>query len=74
MVELADVFRRFADSYLSAYGATMPSWHRRAIDDILDPSPSRVRRDFGPARRNTPEIDAWNRQVEARRRARKEVR
>jgi hypothetical protein len=35
VVELADVFRRFADSYLSAYGATMPSWHRRAIDDIL---------------------------------------
>lgn len=35
MVDLADVFRRFADSYLAAYGATMPSWHRRAIDDIL---------------------------------------
>jgi len=35
VVELADVFRRFADSYLAAYGATMPSWHRRAIDDIL---------------------------------------
>lgn len=35
MVELADVFRRFADSYLSAYGTAMPSWHRRAIDDIL---------------------------------------
>ena len=31
MVELADVFRRFADSYLAAYGATMPNWHRRAI-------------------------------------------
>ena len=35
MVELADVFRRFADGYLSAYGATMPSWHRRAIEDIM---------------------------------------
>ena len=35
MVELADVFRRFADGYLSAYGATMPSWHRRAIEDVM---------------------------------------
>ena len=35
MVELADVLRRFANSYLSAYGATMPSWHRRAIDDVM---------------------------------------
>lgn len=34
MVDLADVFRHFADSYLAAYGATMPSWHRRAIDNI----------------------------------------
>jgi hypothetical protein len=35
VVDLADVVRRFADSYLSAYGTTMPSWHRRAIDDIM---------------------------------------
>jgi len=35
VVELADVFRRFADGYLSAYGATMPTWHRRAIEDIM---------------------------------------
>ena len=35
MVELADIFRRFADSYLSAYGAAMPASHRRAIADIL---------------------------------------
>jgi hypothetical protein len=35
VIELADVFRRFADGYLSAYGATMPAWHRRAITDIL---------------------------------------
>jgi len=35
VIEVADVFRRFADSYLSAHGATMPGWHRRAITDIL---------------------------------------
>lgn len=35
MIEVADVFRRFADGYLSAYGAAMPAWHRRAITDIL---------------------------------------
>ena len=35
MIEVADVFRAFADGYLSAHGAAMPSWHRRAIADIL---------------------------------------
>jgi hypothetical protein len=35
VVELADIFRRFADSYLSAYGAAMPASHRRAIADII---------------------------------------
>jgi hypothetical protein len=35
VIELADVFRRFADGYLSAHGATMPASHRRAIADIL---------------------------------------
>jgi hypothetical protein len=35
VIEVADVFRRFADGYLSAHGAAMPSWHRRAITDIL---------------------------------------
>ena len=35
MIEAADVFRRFAASYLSAYGASMPPSHRRAITDIL---------------------------------------
>ena len=35
MIELADVFRRFADGYLSAHGAAMPASHRRAIADIL---------------------------------------
>lgn len=35
MIEIADVFRRFADDYLSAYGATMLPSHRRAIADIL---------------------------------------
>jgi hypothetical protein len=35
MIELADVFRRFAADYLSAHGALMPPSHRRAIDDIL---------------------------------------
>ena len=34
MIEVADVFRRFADEYLSAYGASMPPSHRRAIADI----------------------------------------
>lgn len=35
MIELADVFRRFADGYLSAHGTAMPASHRRAIADIL---------------------------------------
>lgn len=35
MIEVADVFRRFADDYLSAHGATMLPSHRRAIADIL---------------------------------------
>ena len=35
MIEVADVFRRFADGYLSAHGAAMPASHRRAIADIL---------------------------------------
>lgn len=34
-LELADVFRRFAPSYLAAYGAAMPPSHARAIEDIL---------------------------------------
>ena len=34
MIEVADVFRRFADGYLSAHGAAMPPSHRRAIADI----------------------------------------
>lgn len=35
MIEVADVFRRFAGEYLQAYGASMPPSHRRAIADIL---------------------------------------
>ena len=35
MIEIADVFRRFADDYLSANGATILPSHRRAIADIL---------------------------------------
>ena len=35
MIEIADVFRRFADDYLSAHGATILPSHRRAIADIL---------------------------------------
>ena len=34
MIEVADVFRRFAGKYLSAHGAAMPPSHRRAIADI----------------------------------------
>ncbi len=34
MIEVADVFRRFADAYLSAHGSSMPPSHRRAIADI----------------------------------------
>ena len=36
MIEVADVFRRFAADYLSAHGASMPPSHRRAIEDILN--------------------------------------
>ena len=36
MIEIADVFRRFAADYLYAHGAAMPPSHRRAIQDILD--------------------------------------
>ena len=35
MVELADVFRRFAGAYLEAHGTAMPASHRRAIADII---------------------------------------
>ena len=35
MVALSDVFRRFADDYLSAHGASLLASHRRAIADIL---------------------------------------
>jgi hypothetical protein len=35
MIEVADVFRRFAADYLDAYAASMPPSHRRAIEDIL---------------------------------------
>lgn len=35
MIEIAEAFRRFADDYLIAYGATMPPSHRRAISDII---------------------------------------
>src|SRR5918911_5714628 len=36
MIEVAEVFRRFAADYLSAHGASMPPSHRRAIEDILN--------------------------------------
>jgi hypothetical protein len=36
MIEVADVFRRFAADYLHAHGAAMPPSHRRAIKDILN--------------------------------------
>ncbi|MDE2179174.1 MAG: transposase zinc-binding domain-containing protein, partial [Xanthomonadaceae bacterium] len=35
MIEIAEVFRRFAADYLAAHGASMLPSHRRAIDDIL---------------------------------------
>ncbi|HSZ89480.1 MAG TPA: transposase [Acetobacteraceae bacterium] len=35
MIELAEVFRRFAADYLSIHGASMLPSHQRAIDDIL---------------------------------------
>ena len=36
MIEIADVFRRFAADYVSTHGASMLPSHRRAIEDILD--------------------------------------
>src|ERR1700712_811089 len=36
MIEVADVFRRFAADSLAAHGASMPPSPRRAITDILD--------------------------------------
>ena len=36
MIEIAEVFRRFAADYLDAHAASMPPSHRRAIEDILD--------------------------------------
>jgi hypothetical protein len=36
MIEIADVFRRFAADYVSIHGASMLPSHRRAIEDILD--------------------------------------
>jgi hypothetical protein len=35
MIEVAEVFRRFAADYLSAHGASMLPSHQRAIEDIL---------------------------------------
>jgi hypothetical protein len=35
VVDVADVFRRFAPGYQAAHGASMPPSHRRAITDIL---------------------------------------
>jgi hypothetical protein len=35
MIEIAEVFRRFAADYLDAHAASMPPSHRRAIADIL---------------------------------------
>lgn len=35
MLEVADVFRRYGDSYLQAFGRQMLPSHRRAFDDIL---------------------------------------
>src|SRR3954454_9432404 len=36
MIEVADVFRRFAAEYRAAHGALMPPSHRRALEDILN--------------------------------------
>jgi Putative transposase/Transposase zinc-binding domain len=36
MIEIADVFRRFAADYVSTHATSMLPSHRRAIDDILD--------------------------------------
>jgi hypothetical protein len=35
MIEVAEVFRRFAADYLEAHGASMLASHRRAVEDIL---------------------------------------
>jgi hypothetical protein len=35
VIEIADVFHRFADGYLAAHGTAMPASHRRAIADIM---------------------------------------
>jgi Transposase zinc-binding domain/Putative transposase len=35
VVELADVFRRFAGAYLAAHGPAMPASHRRVVADII---------------------------------------
>jgi hypothetical protein len=35
VIEIAEVFRRFADDYQAVHGASMPPSHRRAITDIL---------------------------------------
>jgi len=35
VIEVADVFRRFAPDYLAAHGASMLPSHQRAITDIL---------------------------------------
>jgi hypothetical protein len=35
MIEVADVFRRFAADFLRAHGAAMPPSHRRAIERPL---------------------------------------
>ena len=35
MIEVADIFRRFAEGYLLAHGAGVPPSHRRAIADIV---------------------------------------
>ena len=36
MIEVADVFRRFAADYVSIHGTSMLPSHRRAIEDILE--------------------------------------
>ena len=36
MIEIADVFRRFATDYVSVHGASMLPSHQRAIEDILN--------------------------------------
>jgi hypothetical protein len=36
VIEIAEIFRRFAEDYLSVYGGSMPPSHRRAVTDILD--------------------------------------